>query len=193
MTGFAGGTDLPLAAALTIPGGGEPAGNLAIVPVGDQGTVSFFSNVDTHLIVDVVGYFGDETAAPGDDGLFVPLAPTRVVDTRELDVAIGAGSTVLVDLDGPTDTIEEIDAGMTVVANVAGINAHDRGFVTASPANTPRPETSTLNLSSAGDVRSNAAFIPVGARDGVPTIGGVDVFTFAGNDLTIDVAGYFTG
>jgi hypothetical protein len=48
------------------------------VPIGDDGTVTLYSQSGTHLIVDVVGFFTGP-GAPSDPGkLFVPAPPSRL-------------------------------------------------------------------------------------------------------------------
>ncbi len=64
---------------------GQVKANMAIVPVGDDGTIRLFNRSgSTHLIVDVLGYL--ERGAPETTraGRVVPLdAPFRVLDTRQ--------------------------------------------------------------------------------------------------------------
>ncbi len=56
------------------------------------------------LLADIVGYVTDETAPKSSQGLFVPLTPARVFDTR---TGVPAG--------GP------VGAGETIVAPFAGV------------------------------------------------------------------------
>src|SRR5690606_16846879 len=80
---------------------GQTVANLVMVPVGDDGTVTLYSSGGTHLLADVTGWFGDASQAPGDDGLFVPIEPTRLLDSRELDAKPGPGDAIRLEvLDG---------------------------------------------------------------------------------------------
>jgi hypothetical protein len=56
--------------------------NAALVPAGGNGgSIATYATNDTHLVIDVDGYF----APPGTGGLsFYPLTPCRVVDTRHI-------------------------------------------------------------------------------------------------------------
>ena len=59
---------------------GRVKANAAIVPAGVGGTVSVFATDNTHLVLDVNGYF---VPASDTSGLaFYPLTPCRMVDTR---------------------------------------------------------------------------------------------------------------
>lgn len=58
---------------------GTVLANAAIAPAGTGGAVSFFASNNTHLVVDINGYF----APPAVGGLnFYPMTPCRVLDTR---------------------------------------------------------------------------------------------------------------
>ena len=57
--------------------------NTVIVPVSPTGTIKLYSKSGAHLLADVSGYFTDATAPDTDDGLFVPLVPARLLDTRD--------------------------------------------------------------------------------------------------------------
>src|SRR5690606_31126905 len=113
---------------------------------------------------DVVGYVTDDTAAPGTEGLFVPLTPTRLVDTRPEQSAPGPKGPI-----APDGSITVAAAGVAgvapeagaVVLSVAGVDAPP-GYVTLWDAG-PRPVASTLNLSeSPTDTRANGAIVRLG-------------------------------
>ena len=74
---------------------GQTTPNLAVVPVGPDGSITVFSQRGTHVVVDVFGYFTNQTADPSSDGLFVPLSPSRLLDTRR-DGKPGAGGDVAI-------------------------------------------------------------------------------------------------
>jgi len=60
---------------------GRIKANAAIVPAGAGGAVSVFVTDQTHVIIDINGYFAPPASAP--TGLvFYPLTPCRVMDTR---------------------------------------------------------------------------------------------------------------
>ena len=61
---------------------GRTIANLVVVPLGAAGTVDLFTTTNADLVADVVGYFTDGTAPESSAGLFVPITPTRQLDTR---------------------------------------------------------------------------------------------------------------
>jgi hypothetical protein len=64
---------------------GQTIPNLVIVPVGNGGQVSIYTQSGGHLLADVFGWFGPSPATR--DGRYVPLpAPRRVLDTRNPDL-----------------------------------------------------------------------------------------------------------
>ena len=56
---------------------GKVVANNVVAPIGDQGSVCFYSSVPTDVIVDISGYFTGESG-----NQFVGAAPKRFVDTR---------------------------------------------------------------------------------------------------------------
>jgi hypothetical protein len=72
--------------------------NLAIVPVGrcsncgaasDLPSIAIYSSQDTHVLVDIVGFFATRALTGG--LLYSSLAPTRIVDSR-LGQGVGGSS-----------------------------------------------------------------------------------------------------
>ena len=179
----------PLASVLNLTAPGETVPNLVMVPLGPDGKVSFFSQSGADLLADVTGYVTDSTAAASTTGLFVPLDPGRVFDTRPDQPAAGPKGFVAAgaSIDVATTNVAGVPATAVAVAlNVTGIDAAGTGFVTGWPSGIPLPLASTLNLV-AGDTRANAAILPVGAG------GGTSYFTQSGAHLLADASGYFIG
>src|SRR5262249_38732491 len=59
---------------------GTVESNTATVIAGDRGSLNLVANASTNLTIDLYGYFDK----PGKNGLnFYPVAPCRVVDTRQ--------------------------------------------------------------------------------------------------------------
>jgi hypothetical protein len=181
----------PLASTINLNFAGDTAPNLAVLPVGEDGQVSFYSSSGAHLLGDVQGYFTDDTATVDTDGLFVPLAPARVFDTRQAQPAAGpkgfveAGQSITVAVSGVAGVpASEVAAA---VLNVTATAAAGRGFVTGWPTGAVQPLASNINLAGAGDTRPNAGFLLVG------TAGEVSFFVRSGAHLLADVAGYYLG
>lgn len=179
----------PTASVLNMSRPGQTVPNLVIVPVGSDGKLRFYTLNGTHLLGDVTGYFTDATAVPDTSGLFVPLAPNRVFDTRSNGAPgpkgfLAGNSQVDVTVAG----VGQIpgDAG-AVVLNITATEAANLGFVTGYPAGQARPVASLLNLAGPGDTRPNAAILPVGANQKVT------LYTLNGTHLLADSFGYYLG
>ena len=189
VTGFPTGQDVPLASNVNFVSAGATAPNLAIIPLGDDGQLSFFVLGGAHVLGDVTGYITDDTAPVTTDGLFVPLEPTRVFDTREEESPPGPKG--YVPADGTIDVQVAGAAGIpddaaAVVLNVTGVES-PIGFLTVWERGPSRPTASTLNFAPPIDVRANAAMVPVGVD------GQVSFYTLNGSDMLADTAGYFLG
>lgn len=188
VTAYAGGAVRPTASNLNTSAVGETIANLAIVPVSATGTISLFTETSTHLIVDVVGYFGSDAAALATPkGLFVPVSPARVLDTRSGFGAsagpVAAGASVDVQVSGrggfPSAGVLAMAGTVTVTDSAAA------GYVTAFPAGVTRPTASVLNTNRAGQTVANALMLGLG------TGGKVTLFTETGGQLIADVVGYY--
>lgn len=121
-------------------------------------------------------------------GAFTPLAPARVLDTREGNGAptgaVPAGGVVRLQVTGrggvPTSGVG------AVVLNVTVTEPERSGYITAYPDGASRPTASVLNFT-VGQTVANQVTVPVG------TGGVVDLFdgSAGGVQLVADVAGWF--
>jgi hypothetical protein len=104
--------------------------NLVTVRLNPARKVCIYSHEPTHIIVDVAGSFG-----PSGTARFVPLDPTRAVDTRlgigRPNIAkVAAGSSIEIPLAG----LYGIPASATAaVLNITAADADAVGFLTAYP------------------------------------------------------------
>jgi len=156
--------------------GGQTHSNLVIASVGDDGKVSLynrFGSVD--LVADVAGWF------PAGDA-YRPLAPSRILDTRDARGAVGADTAIDLEVTG-AGGVPSSGVG-AVVLNVTGTNPTAATFVAAFPAGTTR-DGSNLNLV-AGQTDSSLVIATVGQG------GRVSLYNrFGAVDLVVDVAGWF--
>ncbi len=191
LTAHASGATRPPTSNLNVDRRGGTASNLAVVPVGADGSISVFSQRGAHVVVDIAGYYGDATAKGGGTGLFVPVAPTRVVDTRS---GLGAPAGAL-EISGNLEVTLAGVGGVpafgasSVVVNITAVEARRDGFVTVYPTGRPASaatETSTVNVDVAGQTVPNLTAATLG------TGGRVNVHSQAGGHLLMDVAGWFT-
>ena len=172
-------SNLNVAAHQTVP-------NLVTVKLDAAGDVNLFNAVGAaHLLADVTGYY-DTTAAD----TYVPLDPTRILDTRS---GLGAPAHPI----GPGAAIDLQVAGVdgipsdaaAVVLNVTATQASAATYVQVYPtpaSGTAFPVVSNLNLTP-GTTAANLVTVGVGALGRVRlrnAVGAVQVLA--------DVAGYFS-
>ena len=178
VTAYPAGIPTPNVSNLNIGGPGEDVANLATVPVGANGSVSFYSAHSTHLIVDVFGYY--EPSAATSAGRFQSVNPIRVYDSRDTGV-LAARQTARVGFKGSVPA-----AATAAVLNVTMVDAAGGGYLTVHAAGSPRPTTSNVNTTAPGQTVANQVIVPI-------TADGIDVFSYPGGHLLVDVAGYYTG
>jgi len=177
VTAWPGGQDRPTTSNLNpVPGMAVP--NLAIVRLGLAGDVNFFNNSGSvDLLADVVGYFRDGTSVG-----MAPLAPARLLDTRDAGAPIGGGQ--IIDLQvagrgGVSDQPQAVALNVTVTGPTAG------SFLTVWPSGEPRPLASSVNMV-AGQTVPNMVLSRVGAN------GMISIFNNSGSThVVVDVLGCF--
>jgi hypothetical protein len=128
------------------------------------------------------------------DSAFVPITPVRIMDTRSASKIgpvtgpVGANSTILLPIDGNT-TASLPASGVTGVAvSVTVTDETAPGFLTAYPADTPLPVTSTMNYNTSVGSVTNNAIVNVGPD------GDIGLFNGSGGtaQFIVDLTGYFT-
>jgi uncharacterized delta-60 repeat protein len=139
LTVYPCGVDLPLASNLNFAAG-DTIPNLVIVKVGEGGRVCIHSSTPSHVIADLVAFYGADTDLHPLD------VPTRKIDTRTgLGVQTAGqkiGGGVLAALPALLDRpyISEY------VLNVTVAEADAPGFVTVYQCGSTRPVASNLNI-----------------------------------------------
>jgi hypothetical protein len=152
--------------------------NSVIAPLGADGKIKVFAFSQTHVIVDVMGWFG--TAGQSE---YVEVPSTRLFDTRlpaNGAAKLAAGSTTHVQIVGPVVPPN----ARSVVLNVTSTESDAAGFLTVYPGNAAQPPTSNVNYLQ-GQTIPNAVIVGLG-----PT-GTIDIFSFAASHVIVDVVGYF--
>ncbi|MCU1364543.1 MAG: sorting protein [Ilumatobacteraceae bacterium] len=188
VTVWPAGLPRPTASTLNVTFGGQNIPNAVIVPLGADGKISLFTQSGTQFLADVAGWFGDATQPASFAGLFEPLAPIRVLDTR---AANGTSTTSALQAGGSVDLVVAGRGGVpatgvsAAVLNVTAAEAVAPGFVTVWPTANTRPTTSIVNVTAPGQNIANLAFATLGAG------GSVSLFTQGGTHLLADVAGYY--
>ena len=186
---YPAGQDPGTTSNINISSTGQTIANQVIVKPSATG-VDFYSYAGGDLLVDLMGYYTGTGAAVSDDGLFVPVSPTRLLDTRSspnplgANVALHHGWTVEVGTAGQAGIP---NSGASAVAlNVTMTRAQGEGYITAYPAGTVRPYSSNLNADKAGVTAPNHVQLATGTR-------GVSFYSYGGTDLIVDIFGWFVG
>jgi hypothetical protein len=189
LTVWAGGTARPNASNLNLTGAGQTLANQVIVPIGADGTIEIYSERGSHVIVDLTGYVTDATAPVSRQGMFVPLAPFRRIDTRSRTSPVSAGDMVEAFENVPMVNGKWIGEIAGFALNVTATDTAGAGFVSVYPCVSLEPrlwqDASTLNVNGPGETVPNAAIAATGSqRD-------VCVTPSVASHLIVDVFGYF--
>jgi hypothetical protein len=178
LTVWPSGVAQPLASTLNPTGAQDIRSNLAIVPVGAAGTVSIYTKSATDLVVDVLAWFTDDTAALSAQGLVVLALPKRTSDTRsgEPPGALRPGEvrTLSVGIQPPA-----------AIYNLTATNTRDAGFVTAFPVGADLPPTSNVNFDAPGQSRASMAITATASGD-------IKLYSNVGADVVVDALAYVT-
>ena len=189
-TVWAAGGERPNTSNLNVASSGDTVANQVIVPIRD-GAVNVFSQSGGEVIVDVDGYFtGDEAPVSG-DGLFVPVTPTRLLDTRAPGVLNPVEDRLKPRKDWTIEVPVLYTGGLAtrasaVVMTTTLVDAEGPGFVSVWAAGSAKPTASTLNASYRRQTIANHVITPVSYR-------GVSLYTSQPMHLLADVSGWFTG
>lgn len=149
--------------------------NLAVIGVGSDGSINVANGAgQVDVIVDIAGWF---SAA----GVFTPVTPARLQDTRTAGGAFGPGTTRTLKVTGRGGVPNDARA---VVLNVTATRPNASSYVTVWPGGA-RPNASSLNFT-AGLTAPNLVIVKVGPG------GTISLYNNRGNvDLIVDVAGYW--
>ena len=188
LTVYPTGSAVPTASNLNFsPGQNVP--NLVIVKVGTGGTVNVFNAVGlTDVVFDVAGWYSDGAATSTATGMYGPLTPARILDTRNgtggYSHEVGPGQSVAVQATGvggvPTTGVSAVVLNVTVTDPNAG------SYLTVYPNGASVPTASNLNFTP-GQTVPNLVVVKVGSS------GMVNVYNAAGGtDVIFDVAGWYS-
>ena len=152
------------------------------------GRVGFdvFVQAGAHVIVDVTGFFTGPSASESSTGLFVPVTPERIMDTRKGQrdrKRLWPGWTRAFDI----PVAYRADVGSAVL-NLTATRTMGKGFfsVNGAQTRTGTPTTSNLNVSGPNQVIANHVVSQVSDL-------GLEVFSEQGGDVIADLVGYYTG
>ncbi len=181
----------PAHSSVNVLGVNYVAGNQVITGVSN-GRIQVSSNVAGGLTVDVTGYFTGSGAEISTDGLFVPFAPERLLDTRERSGAtagtngqpISANARYGLQVTGRPNV--PIGSAEAVALNLTAARSTAAGFVKAYPQGAAEPPTSSLNFANPGQIVPNHAITSVN-----PTNGQITLMPSVNTHLIADATGYF--
>jgi len=152
-------------------------------------------DLDSESLDSFIKQFDEAFGNPGPAGLFAPLSPARLLETRAGEPTtvdgkfweIGeraAGTVTELTVAGRGGVASDADA---VVMNIAVTSTKGGGFVTAYPCGTKRPNASNLNYERKSQTIANAVTAKIG------TGGKVCLYTSAATHIIVDVNGYYAG
>src|SRR5207244_3042647 len=182
------GTTPPNTAALAW-GAGQTVSNLVVAKVGAGGQVSLLNaSGSVQLIADVFGWYSDGTGPQPSGGLYGPLNPARVLNTRNgiggWSGAVGPGQTVNLSVAG-VGGVPATGVG-AVVLNVTATSPTAASWLVSYPTGTTPPNTAALAWA-AGQTVSNLVVAKVGAG------GQVSLLNASGSvQLIADVFGWYS-
>jgi sortase (surface protein transpeptidase) len=183
VTAFPRGGAVPDTSNLNVAAG-ETRAVAVVTRLGTSGGVigvDLLNVAGAHLLFDVVGYMTGPSGGSSTDGLFVPVTPTRVFDTRRERMRLWNGSTRQFELPAPMNSrAQAVAMNLTVTGTVGA------GYFTVYAAQTPRYDVSNLNVTFSGQTIANHAITRVSNR-------GVACFTSAVGHVICDITGWFTG
>lgn len=188
LTAYPFGESIPPTSSLNVrPGINRASG--AIVKLGTEGSrigFNVFVENGAHVIVDVSGYFTGPNDNESSTGLFVPVTPTRLMDTRKGH----GGKKRLWPAWTRAFTMPSTfrnDAG-TAVLNVTAARTMNRGFFSVNAAQTRvgTPTTSSLNAAGPSETIANHVVARISTA-------GLEVYSSKGGDVIADLVGYFKG
>lgn len=175
---------------LNVDEAGETIANMAIVPIGPDGSITAFTGVSQHLIVDLLGWWAPATTAVA-AGRYQGVGPSRVLDTRPVSRVNFTGarpsamSTTVVQVAG-VGGVPSVGAA-AVAVNITIVDPDQAGFIQAGPATGLVPgAASTMNVTKAGQVIAASTIVPVDAN------GRIAVYSQPSAHIVIDINGWFT-
>ena len=186
LTVYPTGEARPLASTVNF-NAGDTVSNRVMAKLGAGGKITVFNSAgSSDVVVDVGGWYTDASVA-GTAGVYTPLAPARILDTRD-----GTGGVVGPVAGGTTADVQVTGRGgvpasgvSAVIINATVTQPAGAGYLTVFPAGTARPLASDLNYA-AGETRPNLVVVKLGAG------GQLTVFPQVGVHLVFDVAGWFS-
>ena len=179
----------PTSSSLNFPKGDDRA-NGVTVALGSGGTLSITfvgasAAANTHAIFDVTGYFVPDASGAS----YVPLTPSRILDTRSGTNLVGPFSSHAARTFGVTGRGGVPTNATAVTGNLTVTAQTSSGYLYVGPDAMNDPTSSTLNFPK-GDDRANGVTVAIGSG-GTLSITYVAPSTGPTAHVIFDVTGYF--
>jgi len=160
---------------------GRTIANLVVVPLGAGGKVDLYTTAHTELLADVVGYFTSSSAPNSSAGLFVPITPSRQLDSREPAPRspVAAGTVI------ETDVSDVAPDAIAIAGNVTLTDSLQGGYLQVAGPPIHPGASSNLNVAYDAQTIANAVVSPIAG-------GLVDTFVNSPMHEILDVTGWFT-
>jgi spore germination protein YaaH len=183
-------TNNPTSSTLNFPLGDDRA-NGVTVAIGAGGTLSATyvpatSPANAHVIFDVTGYFTPDSSG----ATYVPLTPSRILDTRSGTGLSGVFSSHGARTFGVTAHGGVPTNATAVTGNLTVTSQSSLGYLYIGPNATNNPTSSTLNFPVKDD-RANGVTVALGSG-GTLSVTYVGATSPATTHVIFDVTGYFT-
>jgi glucose/arabinose dehydrogenase len=183
ITAYATGTARPATSTVNHTGGFDTRANLALVPVGADGTIELYLYQTADVVVDVGGWITSAADPSATAGRLRLTAPTRIADSRSgLGLApLTAGGQVTLEPSG-------LPAGATAIAQNVTFVSHAAGWICATPNPWAGGDVSIQNAREAGQDRPAMTFTTLGTTAGQPRL---RYCSQELADVIVDVFGWF--
>ena len=185
LTIWPAGSPKPDASTLNAFQGGTVS-NAAIVPAGNNGGVSVFVTHQSHLQLDINGYF--DSVPSGGATAFYAVTPCRIADTRNPNGTFGgprmaAGTTRDFPVASSQCLSSQANAGAYSL-NLTVVPTEALDYVVAWPAKTPQPPSVITLGSPSKAVVADASIVQASS-------GAISIYASNQTDVLFDVNGYF--
>jgi hypothetical protein len=175
-TVYEAGTSRPTASNVNVDWLDRTRSSTTLAPVNENG-FDVYRHATSDLVIDIWGYMTGATADEGIDGLFIPVDPYRVWDSRESFDPLNPRG-------WKTHEVSS-EPSSAVVANIAAVDTIRPGWTSTFSGGYVNSDVSMMNVSSR-DPRSALTFARTSES-------GLGVMSHAGAQMIIDVFGTFTG
>lgn len=174
---------------LNTSGPNQDVAGLSIVPLSAAGEIDLYTLRSAHLIVDLIGWFTSDTDVATTSGLFVPVPPERVRETRRFESlnqpAFGGSGGCCGVSNNALGLSALAGEASAVVLNVTAIGGERPGFIQIGGRDR---SFSTVNYPGVGAV-ANAAVVPFAPSD---VCCARPPMVTAFQSPPVDMSGYFT-